>query len=158
MDALHRRHRRRRTGAWIALGTAALLASLAVADRPPAGAATEIRESDRAAIRRVIEEQISAFKRDDASSAFSYAAPAIQSLFGTPERFLLMVMQNYAPIYRPRVVSFGELELVAGEFTQKAVIGEEGTAAVAYYLMTRQPDGSWRIARCILAPQEKREA
>lgn len=111
--------------------------------------------SERAAIRHVIEQQLEAFRRHDGKAAFAHAAPAIQELFGTPERFMLMVEHEYPPIYRPRSYTFRELELIGGEFTQSVtVVGEDGHAAEAFYLMARQPDGSWRVLGCILTPAE----
>lgn len=111
--------------------------------------------AERAAIRHVIEQQLEAFRRHDGAAAFAHAAPAIQEMFGTPERFMLMVEHEYPPIYRPRSHTFGQLELVGGEFTQSVtIVGEDGHAAEAFYLMARQPDGTWRILGCILTPAE----
>ena len=53
--------------------------------------------SERAAIRHVIEQQLEAFRRHDGAAAFAHAAPAIQEMFGTPERFMLMVEHEYPP-------------------------------------------------------------
>ena len=41
-------------------------------------------------------------RRDDAKRAFSYAAPSIRAMFGTPERFLAMVRAGYPVVYRRR--------------------------------------------------------
>src|SRR5262249_51186026 len=71
--------------------------------------------AERQAIRRVIESQVEAFRRDDAATAFSYAAPAIQDMFGTPENFLRMVRELYAPLYHSRAIRFAETTIVAGE-------------------------------------------
>jgi len=123
---------------------------------PVAAAEPAISKADRTAIRRVIEDQLQAFKRHDAKAAFAHAAPAIQEMFGTPESFMLMVRHEYPPIYQPRSFTFGELELVSGEFTQNVtIVGEDGSAVSAFYLMARQGDGSWRILGCILVPVEK---
>lgn len=143
--------RRRR---WIVGGALVglLLATFAAARADGTG----LSAADRAAIRRVIGAQLEAFKRHDAKAAFAHAAPAIQELFGSPETFMVMVQREYPPIYRPRSFTFGELELVAGELTQHVtVVGEDGTAAAAFYLMARQGDGSWRVLGCILVPIEK---
>jgi len=68
----------------------------------------------------------------------------------------LMVRTEYPPIYQPRSFTFGELELVGGEFTQKVtVVGEDGSAVSAFYLMSRQKDDSWRVLGCILVPVAK---
>lgn len=136
---------------------AASAALLLLATTAPRAAAETVSlpSSERVAIRRVIEGQLEAFKRHDGKAAFAYAAPAIQDLFGTPERFMLMVEHEYPPIYRPRSFTFRELELVGGEFTQSVtVVGEDGVAAEAFYLMARQPDGTWRVLGCILTPAE----
>lgn len=132
----------------------ATLVLIAVATRAY-GDPVSLPASERAAIRRVIEQQLEAFKRRDGKAAFAHAAPAIQELFGTPERFMVMVEHEYPPIYRPRSYTFRALELVGGEFTQSVtVVGEDGVAAEAFYLMARQPDGSWRVLGCILTPAE----
>ena len=135
-----------------------LALSLALAWHPGAASAASatITASDRTAIRRVIADQFAAFKRHDARAAFAHAAPAIQELFGNPESFMLMVQHDYPPIYHPKSFTFGELELVGGEFTQNVtVVGADGSAVSAFYLMARQNDGSWRILGCILVPAEK---
>lgn len=112
---------------------------------------------DRAAIERVIREQIAAFRADDAAAAFAFAAPSIQAIFGTPDNFLAMVRRGYAPVYRPRSVEFRELGRRDGAPVQRVlVIGPDGVPEVAHYVMERQPDGSWRIAGCFLARSEER--
>jgi hypothetical protein len=130
-----------------------ILAALIVAHPLTAVASEALGKEDRAAIRRVIEAQIEALRRDDADEAFTYAAPAVRELFGTPERFFEMVKNIYAPLYRPRSVTFLELERIAGEHTQKVlVVGSDGAPRLAMYLMARQPDGSWKILGCVLRP------
>lgn len=152
---------RARTGSRLSTGTVlGVLALLLVGSIQlvHAGEPPGLPASDREAIRRVIGDQLEAFKRHDGAAAFRHAAPALQELFGTPERFMLMVSREYPPIYRPKSFLFGELELVGGEFTQQVtVVGEDGTAAAAFYLMARQTDGSWRILGCILVPVPRTE-
>src|SRR5690554_1038749 len=136
MQARFHRNRSFRAGQCIVLAAATLLlTTAAIAD-------DRLSDADRQAIRNVIEQQLRAFKRKDGLTAFSLAAPVIQQMFGTPESFMLMVSETYAPIYRPESHTFGELELVAGEWTQKVtVVSEDGTAVDAFYLMARQDDG-----------------
>src|SRR5207245_9425159 len=106
---------------------------------------------DRAQIRAVIEDQLAAFRRDDGVAAFSYAAPVIRERFATPDNFMEMVRTGYRPVYRPREVAFGTLELRDGRLVQRALlVGPDGVATVALYVMERQPDGSWKIAACLL--------
>ncbi|WP_428676213.1 DUF4864 domain-containing protein [Reyranella sp.] len=119
-------------------------------------AQAQLSEPDRSAIRDVIERQIEAFRRDDGEAAFGYASPSIQGMFGTSETFMDMVRQGYRPVYRPRAVEFREIVTLQGMPTQKVhVIGPDGRPVTAFYPMSRQADGSWRIEGCYLqAPDE----
>ena len=119
-------------------------------------AQAQISEPDRSAIRDVIERQIEAFRRDDGAAAFGYASPSIQGMFGSPDTFMDMVRQGYRPVYRPRAVEFGEIVTLQGMVTQKVhLIGPDGRPVTAFYPMSRQADGSWRIEGCYLqAPEE----
>ena len=107
--------------------------------------------ADRAAIETVIRAQLDAFRRDDAAAAFSYAAPAIRTMFGDPATFLAMVSRSYQPVYRPRVVEFRELLSAEGRPVQKVfVIGPDGAPWIALYVMARAPGGDWLIDGCFL--------
>ena len=111
------------------------------------------RMRDRSAIRQTIAGQIEAFKANDADLAFSFATPVIQNRFGDASRFVAMVKRGYMPVYRPRQFEFTDLLDVRGKPTQRlVVIGPDNDVFSAYYLMERQPDGSWRISGCILRP------
>ncbi|MGH6934480.1 MAG: DUF4864 domain-containing protein [Dongiaceae bacterium] len=128
-----------------------VLALLAV--MPLASAAAQVSDSDQVAVRQVIESQLSAFQRDDAPGAYSYASPMIQQKFGSAEVFLEMVRTGYAPVYRPREVEFRDLIQDSGILIQKVfVVGPDGKPVLALYEMQRQPDGSWRINGCYFAP------
>lgn len=110
-----------------------------------------VSAADRQAIQGVITRQIEAFGRDDGSAAFGFAAPNIQALFGTPERFMGMVRQGYQPVYRPRSVEFSDLREEDGQVVQAVeLVGPDGAAHTALYAMERGADGQWRIAGCVL--------
>lgn len=123
-----------------------------------AQAPADVSAADRTTIRTVIESQMAAFRRDDGAAAFAFASPSIQAMFGTPEKFLDMVRQGYAPVYRPRSVAFEDL--IAGDAGQPVqlvrVVGPDGETTIAAYQMTRLPDGTWRINGCVLlrVPQQ----
>lgn len=103
------------------------------------------------AIRSVIENQFDAFLADDGARAFSFASPDLQVQFGSPDVFMSMVRSGYAPVYRPQDVEFLDLlEAPSGLVQQVHVVGANGTAVIAHYLMQQQPDGSWRIDGCML--------
>ncbi len=117
-------------------------------DDPTAG----LTKADRAAIRKVIEAQLSALQHDDGALAFSYSSPFIQEKFGTPENFLRMVKTAFPPIYRPRDTQFRELDVSADSPVQQVFfIGPDGEPVLGLYLMEKQPDGSWKINGCKLA-------
>jgi len=118
-----------------------------------ADAVDRLSDGDRQAIRDVIEGQLAAFRADDASLAFSFAAPAIQDQFGDASRFVAMVKHGYLPVYRSRQVEFSELLEVRGKPAQRVVmVGPDNGVFSAYYMMEHQPDGSWRIGAVILRP------
>jgi len=118
---------------------------------PALASAQSLGAADRAAIRAVIESQMAAFQRDDAVKAFSFANPMIQRMFGTPDRFLSMVREGYAPVYRPSDVAFGAVTPEDGKWIQAvSVIGPDGQLTLALYTMEQQPDGGWLIAGCVL--------
>ena len=135
-----------------ALSFALVLALAVITGMPKSGAGqTATDAADRAAIEDIIRDQVAAFKRDDGTTAFSYASPNIQSIFGTAEVFMRMVRQGYQPVYRPQVFEFRELVMVGLALTQKVfVIGPDGLPYHAPYIMERQADGSWRIDGCYL--------
>ena len=118
----------------------------------PASAKVAAQGSEAAAaIRTVIEQQLSAFQRDDGAAAFSYAAPAIQRRFQTPEIFMEMVRKGYAPVYRPQEVEFRDLRVRGNTLQQEVLfVGPDGEPVLALYSMQQQPDGRWRIAGVIL--------
>ena len=65
-----------------------LLALVVVASGTQAGAAERLVAADRRAIEATIRQQLEAFDRDDAETAFGYATPDIQRLFGSSDAFL----------------------------------------------------------------------
>lgn len=139
----------------IFLASAALIvAAVAVPARAQeTGQQMALPDSDRAAIREVIERQLQAFQRDDGAAAFSYAAPGIQSKFASPEAFMEMVRGGYQAVYRPRAVQFKDIVSLEGTPAQRLmVIGPDGVPMIAVYPMRRMLDGTWRIDGCVLMP------
>lgn len=127
---------------------AALLA-LCIALAAPAWA---VEPGDKMAIEGAIAGQIEAFRRDDASAAYGYAAPGIRALFPDETTFMAMVRQGYRPVYRPRSFAFGALEDSAEGGAKQGVIvtDAEGVDWQALYTLERGPDGTWKITGCTL--------
>ncbi len=114
-------------------------------------------DGNRTEFEAIIETQIEAFSRDDGPAAFALASPDIQSMFGSPDRFMAMVRAGFGPVYRPRAYSFEEPVIVDGLPAQPVrVIGPDGRGVIALYRMERQPDDSWRIAGVTLHPIAER--
>jgi Domain of unknown function (DUF4864) len=114
--------------------------------------ATDVGAADRTAIRRVIDDQLAAFRRDDGAAAFGFATQEIRDQFGSPERFMAMVREGYQAVYRPSDVHFGALVRINGRLTQLVdVVGPDGVPHTAMYFMEHQPDGGWLIGGCMLA-------
>src|SRR4249919_2385051 len=137
---------------------ALIATALILALAPALARAQAASDADARAVRQVIEAQLAAFRRDDATRAFSYAAPGIRDSFGTPEKFMAMVREQYAVVYRPRSVSFEEPLVVGEDLVQPVRMTDgNGHAWMAIYPMAKQPDGTWRINGCHLARLPARE-
>ena len=118
----------------------------------PAGA-QPVSEVDARAARSVVSAQLDAFAKDDAKRAFSYAAPSIRAMFGTPERFLAMVRTGYPVVYRAAGVTFLIPLRVDDDLVQGVHLTDgAGALWLATYRLERQSDGSWRIAGCGVQP------
>jgi len=125
---------------------AMLLAAMLVGLAAPARAADEVTAGQA-----VIRSQEEAFSRDDAAAAYAFAAPAIKSWYPTPDAFMFMVRNGYAPVYRHRSFRFGEAKVSDGRIEQQVhIIDAEGAAWEALYTLEPQSDGSLKISACIL--------
>ena len=118
----------------------------------PLAVAQAVSADDAAAVRKVIEAQLDAFRKDDGPRAFSYATAEIRLTFGSAENFMEMVRSEYAVVYRPRSVAF-DAPVWAGpdDLVQPVRLTDgEGRAWVALYPMLRGSDGVWRTNGCQL--------
>jgi hypothetical protein len=106
---------------------------------------------DVPAAQSVIRAQQETFSRGDDAAAYSFAAPALHSYFRTPETFMYMVRNGYAPVYRHRSFEFGEATIVDGKIRQLVhIIDADGVAWEALYTLEQQADGSYKISACVL--------
>ena len=60
---------------------------------------------DEKAVQAVVQSQLAAFAADDASKAFSFAAPELRKAIGSPAAFMAMVKNSYQVVYRPASVA-----------------------------------------------------
>lgn len=129
------------------LSVLGLMALFAAAAPAAAGDGSSAAPNARA----LIEQQLDALARDDASGAYALAAPAIKSKFVDAKGFLAMVRSQYAPVYRHRSVEFGDAEADGDKISQVlTVIDNDNKVWKALYELARQPDGTWLISGCVL--------
>ena len=125
---------------------AALLLLLAVALSPFCALADDI-----AAAQGILRAQEQAFVRDDATAAYSYAAPAIKEIFPAPDIFMSMVQNGYAPVYRHKSFEFGDSKTEGNWIAQRVhIVDANGEAWEALYTLEQQADGSYKITGCSL--------
>jgi Domain of unknown function (DUF4864) len=106
---------------------------------------------DVATAQSVIRAQEQAFSRDDAATAYSYAAPGIHDAFPQADIFMSMVQNAYSPVYRHRSFEFGEAQSVGGQVAQSVhIVDDKGEAWDALYTLEQQGDGSLKIVGCVL--------
>lgn len=97
-------------------------------------------------VQEIIEQQIRAFMKDDAATAYALASPPVRERFRTGAGFLEMVKQQYAPVYRPGNFAFGRVKLEQDAVVQEVLIsGPDGKDWTVLYQLVRLPDDSWRI-------------
>lgn len=108
-----------------------------------------------AAARKVIAAQIDAFLKNDADTAYSFAAPGIKAKFPDKAVFFDMVRKSYAPAYHPGNYAFGRSRSVDGGALvvyELLITGQDGKNWRALYKMSRQPDGSYKIDGVAIVP------
>ena len=118
---------------------------------PDLPAATGLTYADEAAMRLLIEAQISAMRADDWPSAFALESPDLQAQYGTPAALRDDVTAHYAPFPAIASVRFLDIVTFRGLPTYRVTLVDgEGATTTAYYLVRRLDDGSLRIAGCVL--------
>lgn len=126
---------------------------IAALSLPKTADAQEMAATDQSAIQDMIQDQVSAFQANEASRAFSHAAPSIKQMFGNEDRFITMVERQYQPVFRPQSFVFGRLQGGLDRAVQEVfVTGPAGKDWVAVYTLERQEDGNWKISGCYLRP------
>ncbi len=107
------------------------------------------------AIRDVIRQQIEAFGRDDAATAFSFASPDLKAQFGALGPFMSMIKMHYRSVYLAHKIEFRERSRVIQikpEMRAQNIylIDDHGIGHEVRYIMQKQPDDLWKMAGCLL--------
>ena len=121
--------------------------------------ADQVSAGDARAVRAVVEAQLKALAAEEAAQAFSYASPAIKSQFHDAATFAEMVRRAYPMLIRPASISFMRPEASEGATTTTITQAvqfrdREGNFWRAVYELELQPDKSWRINGCAVAPDD----
>ncbi|MBH2018744.1 DUF4864 domain-containing protein [Polaromonas sp.] len=136
-----------------------LAAALAACMLWGAAQAAPLTDADEKSVRAVVEGQLAALARDDASAAFSFAAPSVRASVGSAAQFMALVRRSYPAIYRPASAAFLKPEDHHGQVLQRVqLMDDDGNAWLALYSLERQKDKSWRITGCQVVPNKGRMA
>ena len=101
--------------------------------------------ADETKIQNVISSQIEAFLQDDVETAFTFASPKIQMLFGSPENFGKMVQNGYPMVWRPSDVTFLQQKSDGDVvFQEMRFFDAVGTGHAFVYEMV-DVSGTWKI-------------
>lgn len=93
----------------------------------------------------VIQQQLNAFQADDFAQAFTFASPMIKRLFGSAERFELMVKSGYPMVWRPGEVRYLSQKPSAFGLRQMVMIEDlQGRLHFLEYEMVETTSG-WQI-------------
>lgn len=104
-----------------------------------------ISESDKAAIRQLIEKQLQAFQQDNETAAFSLTSPTIQGKFNQGD-FIAMIKSKYHAIVAPRSIMFRGFTLINDyPALVSMIMDREGNLAQGVFIVQHQKDYSWRI-------------
>lgn len=96
-------------------------------------------------IEDVISKQIEAFRAGDLDSAYDFASPDIQSLFGSAERFGAMVRDGYPMVWRPSDFRFLELTEARGAHWQRVLVTDVQGVFHEFEYQMLLIEGRWRI-------------
>lgn len=112
---------------------------------------SRLAESDKAAIKTAVRQQIHALAALDAGLAFAQLAPSAQSYFGGADDFLLNVAEELPPMLRTKSFAFVGLGRQAAGIVQEVLISDgSGLDWLAQFQLERQANGDWRVKSCIV--------
>jgi hypothetical protein len=107
--------------------------------------------------RAVVADQLDAFEREDASAAWRLTSPEMREKFGTAANFIGVVKSRYGPIFSHRSVDFGPAMRQGDQVGMVVtIVDAQNEVWSALFLLSRQHDGAWRLADCMLAKASER--
>ena len=108
-----------------------------------------VEQAEFSSMQRVIERQLDAFARGDATMAYAQASPLIQAMFPNQDIFMTMVRQGYGALISPAQVDFlGVEETADGPVFGVKIYARDGSLWLAAYQMVLENPEDWRINGC----------
>ena len=108
-----------------------------------------VEQAQFSSMQRVIERQLDAFARGDATTAYAQASPLIQAMFPNQDIFMTMVRQGYGALISPAQVDFlGVEETADGPVFGVKIYARDGSLWLAAYQMVLENPEDWRINGC----------
>jgi hypothetical protein len=139
--------------AWALAFTAVLMGGMLLSEPPEAAAPRSVSPQ---VVQRVVEQQLHALAKQDASGAFALADPDLRTQFGNAEEFLKTVREQYPMLMQPATVLYLKPETDGTIAVQKVRISDvDGASWSLTYLLNRQQDNQWRISGCVVTSEGK---
>ena len=108
-----------------------------------------VEQAQFSSMQQVIERQLDAFARGDATTAYAQASPLIQAMFPNQDIFMTMVRQGYGALISPAQVDFlGVEETADGPVFGVKIYARDGSLWLAAYQMVLENSEDWRINGC----------
>jgi len=120
----------------------------------PLGAfAPPAQAQDAGAIESVITSQLDAFNARDVDTAWTYASPMIQGMFGNAANFGTMVQQGYPMVWTNDGVEFLELRQQGDQPRQTVLLRDSGGGRWVLDYTMIQTENGWKINGVTVVPQ-----
>lgn len=120
---------------------------------PPAVSDPGLSAKDTEQVQQVIVAQIQALAEDDADRIFETTTPEVRAAIGSSGRFLAMMRGAYPMVYQPSSVTFHKPAAGQdGAWQLVEITDREDQSWLALFALERQPDKTWRISGCLVAP------
>lgn len=134
------------------LGSTSLGLLLVFGPLQSASAQQAAEKSVTVTVQKTISDQLTAFGKDDAETAFSFASDLLHSYFDDAQTFLGMVKSQYPMVYRPKRFQFEETLEFDGVIVQNMVFQDaNGVFFKALYALA-QEDQKWKIISVQVVP------
>jgi hypothetical protein len=120
---------------------------------------TEVTDRDVLAIRRLVRDQLAAFRAGDSPRAFEMCTEAIRSTFAEAGELMSTIESNYPALVAPRQLHFGDFLITPdGLAVLLFLVGEDLITREALYLVQRDEVGSWRVNGCMMTEEAQAQA